>query len=312
MSEAAAIPRTPLRRHVARPPRLNSGTVARRSVRVKVVRQLLLAGTAVVLVAFAGSVIWRSSQPTIAIEQAKIEGDNLVIENPRFTGRTEAGERINITANRALRQAGNPNSPIRLELPNLVTDDGSKATARTGLWDPAAERLVMDEDVVFTLDSGDVARSKSAVWEPERTADGTASSASTILMTGGVTVDRDQGDRITSTAATWHDGRRTMAFDGGEGRVLLSRQDGQSAIAGDAVWDQGRQILSMTNGVRLTLLEGTVESQDATVFYIRRTIIGTGSARLAAPVGIATAERYEYNLPTGRLQLIGRVRGQLN
>jgi hypothetical protein len=287
------------------PQRLNTGEVARRSARVGAVRRLLLAGTAVTLVGFAGAVIWSLSRPAAGIPQAQVDSGSLVISDPRFVGRSAEGQRVVITAERAVRRVGDNDGPVTLQQLRLEADDGTSATGATGIWTPGAQTLTLEGDVVFTLGNGDVARAARALWEPGST----ESAGRLISLDGGVRIQRPTGDVITSTAARWSQGGEILDLTGG---ATVARPAGDQASATTARWDNRRQILSLSGAARFEAGGTQATSSSATVFYNRQLVVGVGAARITGGVGTVTAERYEYSLASRRLLLVGRVRGTLD
>jgi hypothetical protein len=288
-----------------RPPaRLTSGQVASRSVRVGLVRKLLIGLTGLVLVGFVAGVIWSVSKSPVTIEEADVEGDSIVISNPRFVGRTETGERVTIVADRVVRRVG----PIRLDKPVMTSADGTSATGTTGLWTPQTQTLNLDGDVVFTLDRGQVARAARAIWQPEAGSSGKAGAASVIAMEGGVEVETAEGDRMNSESARWHDGLRTIDLEGG---VVINRASGDTATGANARWDTAQQILQMSGSARISLSGTTAEAGQIILDQARGVVTGVGASRITGALGTVTAERFQYTAATRRLQLNGRVRGNL-
>lgn len=304
----AASPVRPGKDVQVHPRRLSSGQVARRSRRVASVRLLLIGFTGIVLAGFAGAVVWSLSQPTVAIPQAEVDSGNVIISDPRFVGRSEDGQRVTITAQRAIRKVGDTNGPVRLDRPVLRSQDGTSATGLAGVWTPAAQRLDLDGSVVFTLDDGQVARAARAVWQPDAGPTGRAGAARVIDLDGLVEIRTPSGDVMTGAQARWHDGDRVLSL---AGSVTLARASGDTAAAQAARIDSTREILQLTGSARMTLSGTTAMADRITVFQARQLVVGTGATRITGTFGTATAERFEYATGTRRLQLVGRVRGTL-
>lgn len=296
-SEAGARPRrTPIQR-------LSSGQVARRTIRVGAVRRLLMIGAAVVAVGLVGSVVFTAMQPTPSIPEAQVSDGSLVIKDPRFVGRAESGERVTVTAERAVRQVGDPNGPVTLVSPRLEADQATTATAIEGVWNPLTQRLDMTGNVEFRLADGQVATAGTAVWEPE------AGGSSSISMGDGVRIVRADGDIIEGRTAIWSNDRATLAIDG---NVNLRRTSGDTASAASARWDARRRVLTLSGSARLTTGDLQANSGTAVLDYPGQSVTGTGGTQLSGGIGTVTAERYEYSLSTRRLRLSGRVRGTLD
>jgi hypothetical protein len=305
MSTGSASVATPAAQGRTAPHRLSSGQVARRTVRVGAVRRLLLGGAALALVGFVGSVIWSMTRPAASIPQAQVDSGSLVISDPRFVGRTDEGQRVVITAERAVRRVGDSDGPITLENLRLEADDGTSATGQAGVWTPGTQVLTLERDVTFTLGNGDVARSATARWEP-----GSSEATGRLIhLGGGVRIEQPSGDVITSTAARWSQTGRILDLTG---NATVNRPGGETASADAARLDSQRQILSLTGAARFAASGTVATSSSATVFYNRQLVVGVGSASITSGVGTVTSERYEYSLASRRLLLVGRVRGTLD
>ena len=130
----------------------------RRTARVAVLRIVLLAGMAALVVNAGVQLVMnaRSGEPAAAFAPA---GSNERIVNPRFTGRDEGGAPFTLTAEAAVRRAGGVAGLAELEGPALdyafiEADDASRVLSRFGVFDEAEQTLQLNEAVRLATRSG--------------------------------------------------------------------------------------------------------------------------------------------------------------
>jgi hypothetical protein len=297
-----------------------------RTIRVKTMRVVFLAGAVASILALAGTAIIRATQPKANFDSAVVKGENLVLDAPRFVGRTKSGGRIVVTAEKAVRSMSNNTGAVQLEKPVLQTDDGSTATANTGIWSPDPQTLSLDGNVKLTRQAGDVATSATANW---------VSDPASLTMNGNVVMTRENGDNVEGTNAVWQSNPAQLSVSGD---VIIVRATGARASGGTAVWRSDQSVLELRQAVRITLPSGegasaqrarfddrfgnlTLEGQavvrfnsgqatSSRAYYQGATgrVTGEGGIQINSSLGNGSADRYVYETRSKRLNMSGNAR----
>jgi lipopolysaccharide export system protein LptC len=276
--------------------RLTPHDAQRRTLRVKVTRFAFIGAAVAAILALVGNVAVRLVQTANQPGPAVVQGENLVIENPRFVGAAKDGSKIIVTAEKATRSMTAQDGVVQLEKPVLETSDGSQATANTGIWSQDKQNLLLDGDVVLTRQGGDRATSSSAVW---------TSIPSQLTMNGGVTLTRLGGDRATSDTAIWSKDTSQLSVIG---NVQVSRTGGATATSGVATWRSDIGALDLTGGANINLPSG--ESASALTARLddrRGDVMLYGQAVVRFSAGQASSSRAIYSSSSGQLKGEGGV-----
>ncbi|WP_127145108.1 hypothetical protein [Pelagibacterium montanilacus] len=182
------------------------GRFARHNRAIGILRLAVpLAGLAILIypmVELAVSSLARS----ISIGGVRLEADTLVIDAPRFEGRTATGTVYSMTAERAESRVGDLDIA---DLYGLVIDiEGGEnylanASFPTAQWTMSAEHLVSNEDVTVTDSTGASGRlaGLSVDWP-----------AQTIASDGPVIFDFDDGSRLDAETMVHDMGRAHWQF----------------------------------------------------------------------------------------------------
>jgi hypothetical protein len=300
-----------------------------RTLRVKTVRILFLAGAMLAILALVGSVIIQVMQGKARVSDAVVQGENLVIESPRFVGRTKDGGKVIVTAKTATRPLTGQEGKVTLELPVMETSDGSRATAKTGVWSQSEETLSLDGDVVLAHQSGDRATSSRAFWNSvssrlelmenvvlaRQNGDQAASNLavwtsdpSVLTVTGNVNVKRQSGASMSSGTAAWRSDLGSLDIGGG---VRISLPTGESATSQTASFKDRSGDLSLLGQVLVTFPAGQARSARADYSGLTGRLSGEGGIQVRSSLGIGSASRYVYETRSKRLSLSGDVRAQL-
>lgn len=300
-----------------------------RTLRVKATRLVFVVGAIAAIFALIGSVAIQLVKTNVLPETAIIQGENLVIEKPRFVGNAKDGSKIIVTAQKATRSMTALNGAVQLEKPVLKTDDGSQATATLGVWSQADQTLSLDGDVVLTRAGGDRATSSRAVW---------TSTPSRLTMDGSVVMSRAGGDNATSNSAIWSTNPDQLMVSGD---VVLTRPGGARATAASATWRSDIGSLDLAGGANIVLpsgesasaltarlddrlgdirLEGQAimrfsagQASSSSAFYQGLTgrLSGNGGIQIVSSLGTGTADSYVYETRSKRLRLTGNARATL-
>jgi hypothetical protein len=254
--------------------------VRARSVRVRGLRTGFTAAAAVSLAVLAAAVTLKAIQPAGLGTGDVVQGDRMVIDTPRFVGRTAQGERFVVTARRAVRRLGDAGAPVTLEQPRLEVTGNATVTADTGTW--AQTRQPGSTDAL---------------------------SGQRLVLGGNIVVERADGDRGTAQQAVWTPSPNVLALSGG---VSLVRRNGDRATSQVAVWRAQEASLNLEGGAVVNFADGEARSRSARIENGGRTLTGEGEAQIRASLGIATADRYVYDTETRRLRLQGRARATIS
>jgi hypothetical protein len=276
--QVAALPSGPARaaRAAAARRKADARRLGLRRTRIRLVRLGLMAGSALAIAVFAGAAFLQRGQDLGVDAKSLVQGDQMVIDAPRFVGRTAGRTRFTLTAKRATRQIGDDAAPLSLDGPTLELSDGGKVTADKGVWrqgrgdDRTAQRLQLSGNVTIRRADGDTGRARQAVWTPE---------PDMLALSGGVSLDRPSGERATAQVAEWRTADQSLALDG---------------------------------GVRVEFKDGVATSTAARFEAGGGRLIGTGQATIRTSLGIVSGDRYVYDTRTRRLQLAGRARATLD
>jgi hypothetical protein len=309
--------------------RMTPQDARRRTLRVKTTRVLFIGGALAAILALVGNVAVRLILTANAPSAPVVQGENLVIEKPRFVGRAKDGGKIIVTAQTAKRSASAQNGAVELVKPVLETSDGSQATAATGVWSQADQNLLLEGEVVLTRQGGDRATSARAVW---------TSVPSQLQMEGGVTLTRQGGDQATANQALWSTEPSQLVLSG---NVALSRSTGARATSSTATWRNDVGSLDLTGGANINLptgesasastarlddrrgdmrLEGQAvvrfnggQASSSSAFYQALTgqLSGVGGIQITSSLGTGSADRYVYETRSKRLSLSGNARAIL-
>lgn len=118
----------------------------RRSRFVSLLRVIFVAGAATSAGLFIGPVVASAFMATTT-QIERLEGDQVVtMVNARFTGRNDAGDAFEITADTARRRRTD-SDVIDLENPRLIDETGTVVTAPTGTYYQSEDYLDLFEDV---------------------------------------------------------------------------------------------------------------------------------------------------------------------
>jgi hypothetical protein len=266
-----------------------------RTLRVKTTRILLVFGAISCVLALVGSVIFRSLQVAALPSTDLVEGENLVIETPRFVGRTKDGSKVVVTAQKASRSMAQDNGAVQLVKPVLETAEGSRATADNGVWTQTTQNLELSGNVVLNRQGGDVATAQSAQW---------TSVPAVLTMQGGVELRRQNGDQSNSERAVWSSDTAELSVEGG---VAISRLNGDQASAAKATWSSDTGQLTMVGGVGLARKSGERASGGQAIW---RTDLGV--LELSQSVGVtlpsgesASAQVVRFSEGSGDVSLLG-------
>ena len=278
-----------------------------RSFRVRQLRNGLSLAIVAVVVLFVGSVALRAIQPIERIEKAGVDADgDLVIDDPRFIGRTEGGAQVQIVAKQAVRSSGSGLEPVRLIEPVMTSSDGTVARSETGTWAELEQVLTLQGDVRTRLPDGDTTRSAAARWEIVP-----GEGNGILTLSGGVEVNRENGDRIRGTTSSWDDGRQLLAV---AGPVSLSRDNGETASGAQANWDRATGTISLLGNAWYQRLNGhVVTGQEMTWDDPNNlvTIRGNGRYQLSATEHVA-AEQIVWDRNARTIAMAGEATVQLN
>jgi hypothetical protein len=268
-----------------------------RTLRVKATRIFFIAGAAASVLGLVGSVLVRWVQTASLPSAPVVQGENLVIDKPRFVGNAKDGSKIVVTAQTATRSVAADNAAVQLVKPVLETSDGSKAIANSGIWSQAEQTLALDGDVVLTRQGGDRATSAKALW---------SSSTSKLEMQGGVVLSRQDGDQANANSAIWSTEPSQLSMSGG---VTLSRPGGDQVTASEAVWSTNPAQLVASGNVVLNRAGGARTSSQSAIW---RSDIGTldlaGAANIVLPTGeSASAQSARWEERLGNIVLNGQA-----
>jgi hypothetical protein len=300
-----------------------------RTLRVKAVRIFFLAGAMLAILALVGSVIIQVMQGKARVNESVVQGENLVIETPRFVGRTKDGGKVIVTAKTATRPLKGEEGKVTLELPVMETSDGSKATALTGVWSQSGETLSLDGNVVLTHQSGDRATATRAFWNSvlsrldlsenvvlsrqngdkatAQTATWT-SDPSVLTITGNVNLTRPSGATMTGATAAWRSDLGSLEVGGG---IDISLPSGERATSQSASFKDQTGDVSLLGDVLVLFPAGQARSSRANYSGISGQVNGDGGVEIKSSLGIGRASRYVYETRTKRLSLSGDVRAKL-
>jgi hypothetical protein len=231
-------PLRPMRRQ-----RLTPQAARRRTIRVKAVRLVFLAGAGLSALLLVGSVILRGVQGAGIDTSNLVQDDQFVIQNPEFIGTTKEGKRLKVTGDRALRSVSDPNAGVRLEKPKLETADGSTATALEGVWSQSKQTLVLKGNVVLLRKNGETARGATATW---------TSSPSVLILEGGVVVTLPGGETASAQSLQWQEAKQQTLL---EGQAVI-RFKGGEATSDRAIYDQVAKSVTGTGRTSIRTEQG--------------------------------------------------------
>jgi hypothetical protein len=305
--------------------RMTPQEARQRTLRVKSLRLLFIGGASLAVFGLVGSVIVSWALSAGQTREAVVQGDNLVIDKPRFVGATKSGDKVIVTAQRATRPMNSEAGSVALEKPVLETSDGSKATADTGTWSQDVQNLTLNGNVILTRKGGDQATSANAVW---------TSNTSQLAMTGGVKLTRADGDTATAESAFWSTEPSQLSL---AGNVALNRKSGARATAGSATWRTDLDALDLATSANIILPSGESASADrvrlddrlgnvqldgaalvrfadgqassarATFQSLSGQLRGEGGIQISTSLGSGRADRYVYETRSKRLTMSGNA-----
>jgi hypothetical protein len=279
--------------------RLTPQAARARTLRVKATRWVFVGGAALSILALVGSVAVRMLQTALAPVTSVVRGDNLVIDEPRFVGRTKGGAQIVVTADSATRSRTLQERKVTLVKPKLQTGDGSQAKAKAGVWSQADQSLSLEGDVELTRTGGDRATSTTAVW---------TTGDAQFMMSGAVNLNRSGGTRATSNSAIW---RTELGLLDLMGNVTLNLPTGESASALSARLDERRGDISLEGQAVVRFASGQANSARAFYSSATGTLSGDGGTNITSSFGTGRAQRYVYEITTNRLNLSGNAQATL-
>jgi hypothetical protein len=295
MTDAALTPHT----RIAMTPRkrLTAQDARLRTIRVKTTRLLLVGGAVVCVLALVGSVIVRAVQVAALPTSDIVEGENLIIDTPRFVGRAKDGSKIVVTAEKATRSMSEESGAVQLVKPVLETADGSKATADLGVWSQESQNLSLTGNVILNRQGGDIATASAAEW---------TSVPAVLKMRDGVTLRRQNGDQTTSTTATWSSDASQLSVDG---NVTITRLSGDRATANSAIWAADTGQLAIVGNVNLVRTTGERATSGRAIW---RTDIGALELNEAVGISLpsgesASAQSARFSEQSGDLLLSGNA-----
>ena len=282
--------------YTRRSKRMTATDVRLRTLRVKTLRIGFLVGAIAAVLALVGSVAFQAMQGQAQLNEAVIQGEKLVIESPRFVGRTKDGGKVIVTARTATRAMNDQTGKVSLDKPVLETGDGSTATATNGVWTQSEQSLTLNGDVVLKHFGGDRATSTSDLW---------TSVPAALTMNDNVVLSRQAGDKATANTAIWTSNPAQLTFSG---NVNITRPSGASLVAGVAVWRNDIGALDVQNGVRISLPSGESATAQTARFSDRAGDLGLqGQVVVTFAQGQASSARADFNGTTGRLTGEGGV-----
>ena len=179
----------------------------RHSRRVRFLKRALpiggLAAIVVIIIAFFVTAI---SPGSIDLGETRIENGRLVMRNPQLTGTDDAERPFNLTADKAFQQADNP-TRISLEgiSGRLPMSDTEFAVIRAGngIYDTAAETLVLDGNIAVDTDTGLAIRLRDADIDID---------SGRMRSDSSVSVDTGRA-QITAESLTIEDNGRVIVFE---------------------------------------------------------------------------------------------------
>jgi hypothetical protein len=311
-------------RHTTRK-RMTANDARVRTIRVKLTRILFLAGAMTAVLALVGSVLVRAIETAALPSADLVDGKNLVLDTPRFVGRTKSGGRVVVTAQKATRSLAQADGAVQLVKPVLETSDGSTATADNGIWSQEKQTLSLRGNVLLNRQGGDVAQSQTADWtsQPERltmaggvslvrqngdnaTGENAVWDAEAALLTvlGNVNIARKSGERGSSNRAMWQSQQGVLALDG---NVNLTLPSGESAFAQTVRFNEGDGTLLLQQGVVVRFAAGQANSTRAVFQSATGRLTGDGGVNITSDLGNGRADRYVYETRSKRLNLSGNA-----
>ncbi len=126
----------------------------RRSRRVGWLRLIFIAGALAASAALVGAVVLSGLRGSDGRGVGAVEADRTVrMVNPRFTSRNSTGAVMQVTAQSAARRIGDPHL-IDLTGPVLISEDGVRVEAASGVYDTESEAVELMGAVKFADASG--------------------------------------------------------------------------------------------------------------------------------------------------------------
>lgn len=263
-----------------------------RMVRIKFLRASMFGVGLLSALSFLGFSILSSVSDMSSGQKELIAGDALVISKPRFIGHSSSGGKITITAEKATRAIGSEGGVVELETPHMVSEDGANVSAKTGMWDQNQQILRLKEEVVMVYTTGDKVHSQSAYWGQGNPND---------------PPPKGNQDISLKEAAQASPTRLWLA-----GNVHFIRPSGETIDGKSAIWDSKIGRLSLTGDVVVNMKNGIATSQLLALETNSRVVKGSGGISISLPMGIGTAQSYEFYPDSNRLILRGGARVVFN
>lgn len=205
----------------------------RHSRRVRFLKLALPIGGVVAIIAVVAAFFVTTFSPaSIDLGDTRIENGRLVMRNPKLTGTDDAARPYNLTADKAFQQADTP-TRISLEgisgrLPMSDTEF-AEVRAGNGVYDTAAETLLLGGNIMVDTDSGLAIRMREADIDID---------SGKMQSNNEVSVDTGRA-RITAQSLTIEDNGRIIVFEDRVRMTLLpfSKPDeaGNESPAEDAI-----------------------------------------------------------------------------
>ncbi len=168
----------------------------RHSVRVRLLRRLILAGSVLGiggLIGFAFFNPFRTAIPSVSIDGAGFNGTQVTMQNPKLTGFKADGRPYTLDAKSAVQDARTPNLLELHDIDAHVTMADQSVVhvvSDLGNYDSSKETMTFDHDVHLTSDSGLDVRMKSAYVEFKTGVVDTKDPVSVVMNSGTVSSDR--------------------------------------------------------------------------------------------------------------------------
>jgi hypothetical protein len=273
--------------------RLTPLMALRRSARVRTVRIVFMAIATASILALVGSVALRMMLPSNLDTEDLVQGDSFVVDRPKFTAVSATGQKMTITAARAIRAIGDAQGELKLEKPRLETSEGSVATSDLGTWNEAGQIMQLSDNVLFVGQRGQKARSKAATW---------TSANRRMALRGALQVDMEAGVAV-SDQGVWDDLAQTLGM---QGNVKMTLKEGEVATADSAFWNGPARTLALAGNARVIGPKGEIATAPKAIWQANeRQLVMQEGASLQAPQGQAKGQTITWNAGTNGLQLVG-------
>ena len=278
-------------------------------------RRILLIGAGI----FGGLLIgfWAVSimKPKQSLEKQLVEGNDLVIENPRFVGHSPSNGKITIVGTRAMRAIDKSSSTVTIENPDVSSDMGAELTATEGKWNQQTQELILSGNVVYKNKNGDNATSEKAYWSirDPRTNDLAApidtkkpfnvTGQVLVWLVGNAKLSRKSGENLHSDVLIWND--KTQVANA-EGNAIFTTDKNKVTAAKIRVERLAQKAFASGNVV-ISGEKFEAHSQEFEYDHKTKDAVGSGGVTVISEGSSAKAATYIYNTDTKRTILKGGV-----